>query len=56
MKIKYADLFSEKTEIVYKTLNPVWNKDFRIEIHDDAFLKKYPLEFKYVIFSSQRLR
>lgn len=29
----------------------MWNKDFRIEIPDDAFLKKYPLEFKYVFGS-----
>jgi Ca2+-dependent lipid-binding protein len=49
LKIKLSDIFDEKTDIAPKTLNPVWNKDFRIEVPHDGTLRKHPLEFKCVL-------
>jgi hypothetical protein len=46
VQMKLGDTKSEKTSICKKTLNPVWNEDFRLEIHDDLLLQDEPLELK----------
>ncbi len=45
VEIKFGEV-SRKTEIKRKTLNPLWNEDFRFEISDDSMLQDTPLEFK----------
>ncbi len=45
VEIKFSEHF-KKTEIKKRTLNPVWNEDFRLEISDDSLLQDIPLEFK----------
>jgi Ca2+-dependent lipid-binding protein len=44
-KIKFGDI-TKKTEIQRKTLNPVWNEDFRFEVPDDSLLQDIPVELK----------
>ncbi|KAI9208468.1 uncharacterized protein BJ171DRAFT_207984 [Polychytrium aggregatum] len=46
VEIKFSDLEVQKTSICRRTLNPVWEKDFRFEISDDADLQNEPLEIK----------
>ena len=36
----------ERTQTIRKTLNPVWEEEFRFEVVDDSFLQNTPLEFK----------
>jgi len=45
VEIKF-DSFEETTKICRKTLNPVWNEDFRFEVNDDSILQNEPLEIK----------
>ena len=40
---------NRRTEIAHKTLNPVWNQDFRLELWDDESAQEEPLELKYVV-------
>jgi hypothetical protein len=35
-----------RTQTIRKTLNPVWEEEFRFEVVDDSFLQNTPLEFK----------
>ncbi|KAJ3271763.1 hypothetical protein HDV01_006371 [Terramyces sp. JEL0728] len=44
VEVKFANLDAVKTHICRKTLNPVWNQDFRLEIHEDSDLQNEPLE------------
>ncbi|KAJ3324791.1 hypothetical protein HDV06_006099 [Boothiomyces sp. JEL0866] len=44
VEVKFAELDAVKTQICRKTLNPVWNQDFRLEIHEDSDLQNEPLE------------
>lgn len=47
-QVKLSDYYSEKTEIVHKTLNPKFNSDFVVEVTHDGDILKHPLEIKYV--------
>ena len=46
----YVDLrfaqTSHRSAICYRSLNPVWNQDFRIEVADDCDLQDHPLVLK----------
>eukprot|EP00741_Cyanophora_paradoxa_P014632 tig00020816_g14112.t1 len=46
VEIKFADQETQKTEVKRKSLNPVWNEDFRFEVQDDSHLQDAPLEIK----------
>ena len=37
---------SHRSAICYRSLNPVWNQDFRIEVADDCDLQDHPLVLK----------
>lgn len=36
----------KKTEIRRKTLNPIWNEDFRFEVPQDSQLQDHPIKLK----------
>ena len=36
----------ETTQVVRKTLDPVWEQDFRFDVHDDAVLQNEPIVFR----------
>lgn len=40
----------QRTQTIKKTLNPVWDEEFRFEVVDDSFLQNTPVEFK--VFTS----
>nr|KAJ3418010.1 hypothetical protein HK105_000483 [Polyrhizophydium stewartii] len=46
VEVKFADFETFRTQICRRTLNPVWNEDFRFEVSDDADLQNEPLELK----------
>ena len=46
VELKFDILPPQRTEIARRTLNPVWNADFRIEIINDSLLQDVPLELK----------
>ncbi|KAI3637241.1 hypothetical protein MIR68_004947 [Amoeboaphelidium protococcarum] len=41
-----------RTSIQWKTLNPIWNEDFRIECSDDAEVQDEVLEFKVLDYDN----
>ncbi|PWA02215.1 hypothetical protein BB558_001642 [Smittium angustum] len=48
VEIRFSEVESLRTNICKKTLNPVWNEDFRIEVSDDSYLQNEPLELRVV--------
>ena len=47
----YVDIWigkheNHRTHTIRKTLNPVWDEEFRFEIVDDSLLQNTPVEFK----------
>lgn len=36
----------QRTQTIRKTLNPVWDEEFRFEVVDDSVLQNTPVEFK----------
>ena len=46
VEVKFADYEAYRTQICRRTLNPVWNEDFRFEVSDDSDLQNEPLELK----------
>jgi Ca2+-dependent lipid-binding protein len=46
VEVRFADQDLQRTAVCRKTLNPVWNEDFRFEVSDDADLQNEPLELK----------
>ncbi|KAJ3174916.1 hypothetical protein HDU87_006582 [Geranomyces variabilis] len=46
VEVKFADYEEYRTQICKRTLNPMWNEDFRFEVSDDADLQNEPLELK----------
>ena len=46
--MKFGDTV-KKTDIQKKTLNPVFNEDFRVEVPNDTMLQDNPLEIKYAL-------
>eukprot|EP00742_Colponemidia_sp_Colp-10_P009518 GILJ01010381.1.p1 GENE.GILJ01010381.1~~GILJ01010381.1.p1 ORF type:complete len:364 (+),score=54.50 GILJ01010381.1:51-1094(+) len=45
-EIIFADFPILRTEICRKSLDPVWNEDFRIEVADDRLLQDEPVQLK----------
>ncbi|KAI9145612.1 hypothetical protein BKA69DRAFT_1048633 [Paraphysoderma sedebokerense] len=43
VEVRFADYEPQKTQINRKTLNPIWNEDFRFEVTDDSLLQNEPL-------------
>ncbi|OMJ21161.1 C2 domain-containing protein 5 [Smittium culicis] len=52
VEIRFADAETLRTNICKKTLDPVWNEDFRMEVSDDSFLQNEPLELKVIDYDS----
>ncbi|KAJ3249125.1 hypothetical protein HDU78_007087 [Chytriomyces hyalinus] len=46
VETRFADYDIQKTKTQRRTLNPIWNEDFRIEVSNDADLQNEPLEIK----------
>ncbi|KAJ3220092.1 hypothetical protein HDU67_006848 [Dinochytrium kinnereticum] len=48
VEVRFSDYDPVRTQIARKTLNPIWNEDFRFasEVSDDADLQNDPLEIK----------
>ncbi|CAM9963369.1 unnamed protein product, partial [Choristocarpus tenellus] len=44
--IKFRNYEQQRTNISRKTLNPVWNEEFKFEVADDSVLQNEPIEFK----------
>lgn len=36
----------KRTKLCKKTLNPVWDEEFKFEVADDSVLQNEPIEFK----------
>ena len=47
--IHFGDTKKLKTKTIPKSLSPVWQEDFRIEVHDDNRLQDDPVIFTYTI-------
>ena len=52
VEMRFADSEVQRTAVCRKTLNPVWNEDFRLEISDDTLLQDEPLELKVYDFDA----
>lgn len=52
MEVRFANQYPMRTSIARKTLDPVWNESFRLEVTDDAHLQNEPLEFRVVDYDS----
>jgi Ca2+-dependent lipid-binding protein len=50
VQVKFGDEPTQQTDIVFRSLHPVFNADFRIEIADDIELQDHPIVFKYQNF------
>jgi hypothetical protein len=46
------DCRDSPASICRKTLNPIWNEDFRIEVSDDANLQNEPLEIRVLDYDA----
>ncbi|KAJ3224779.1 hypothetical protein HK099_007898 [Clydaea vesicula] len=46
VEVKFADFEPKRTQIAKRTLNPIWNEDFRFDVSDDSDLQNEPLEIK----------
>ena len=46
VQVKFGDEETQQTDIIYRSLNPTWNADFRIEIANDITLQDLPIVFK----------
>ncbi|KAJ1510770.1 hypothetical protein HMI56_006183 [Coelomomyces lativittatus] len=51
-ELRFGDLDPQRTEIAKKTLNPVWNQEFRFEISDDSMLQNEPLEIQILDYDA----
>ncbi|KAF9287314.1 hypothetical protein BGZ68_001974 [Mortierella alpina] len=52
VEVRFADFEAQRTTVCRKTLNPVWNEDFRFEVTDDADLQNEPLELKVLDYDA----
>ncbi|KAF9203563.1 hypothetical protein BGZ49_006276 [Haplosporangium sp. Z 27] len=52
VEVRFADFEAQRTAVCRKTLNPVWNEDFRFEVTDDADLQNEPLELKVLDYDA----
>lgn len=46
MEIRFSDYETYKTQTQRRSLNPVWNEDFRFEVTEDSVLQNEPLELR----------
>ena len=52
VEVTFHTFPSEYTQIAKKTLQPVWNEDFRFEITSNVALESTPLLVKFVTIST----
>ncbi|KAG0293774.1 hypothetical protein BGZ98_002044 [Dissophora globulifera] len=52
VEVRFSDFEAQRTTVCRKTLNPVWNEDFRFEVTDDADLQNEPLELKVLDYDA----
>lgn len=52
VEVRFADYDVQRTHICRRTLNPVWNEDFRFEVSDDADLQNEPLEVRVLDYDA----
>ena len=45
VEVRFGDKVHH-TSVKYKTLNPVWNEDFRFEVTNDKLLQDEPIELR----------
>jgi len=50
VSVRHGDNEEQRTRICRKSLNPVWNEDFRFEVSDDSQIQTEPLELKVMDF------
>lgn len=46
VEIRFSDYETYKTQTQRRSLNPVWNEDFRFEVTEDSVLQNEPLELR----------
>ncbi|KAI9179317.1 hypothetical protein H9P43_005980 [Blastocladiella emersonii ATCC 22665] len=51
-EVRFGDLDPQRSGIARKTLNPVWNVDFRFEVADDSMLQNEPLEIRVLDYDA----
>jgi len=39
VEVRFSDFEVQRTQICRKTLNPVWNEDFRFEVEEELLIK-----------------
>ncbi|KAJ3365269.1 hypothetical protein GGF32_009774 [Allomyces javanicus] len=52
VEVRFGDLDPQRSGIARKTLNPVWNHEFRLEVTDDSMLQNDPLEIRVLDYDA----
>lgn len=52
VEVRFADFDVLRTPVKRRTLNPVWNEDFRFEVSDDSDLQNEPLEMRVLDYDT----
>ncbi|KAL7751428.1 hypothetical protein RI367_003288 [Sorochytrium milnesiophthora] len=52
VEVRFGEFDPLRTAIARKTLNPVWNEDFRFEVSDDAVLQNEPVEIRVLDYDT----
>ena len=52
VELRLAGYGAQRTSVCRKTLNPIWNEDFRFEVNDESDLQNEPLEIKVLDYDT----
>ena len=52
VEVKFADHDTERTQVCRRTLNPIWNEDFRFEVSDEGELQDEPLQVRVMDYDA----